>query len=217
VLGTATNNQVVTYTLKFSQAITASTLTASDITVTNGTLVANSLTQVDSTTWTVGVTTPSGTGSGTTAISVANASYTSTSGATGLGGAASQTYGVEPTPSSTGSSGGLGSGVMVDAYNSVTVLSTGRYVLAYNEVNNPSNNGNNGSRLAFEMWNANGTYIGYKFITTTTPAGWNTGYTHSLQKLATMVHTQQFGWQVLKVLLHRNLMQAVTWSVVVLA
>jgi hypothetical protein len=64
-----TNGSTVTYTLKFSEAIKASTLTASDLTVTNGSLVAGSLTQdaTDPTKWTVKVTAPTGTAVGSTA------------------------------------------------------------------------------------------------------------------------------------------------------
>ena len=87
-----TNGTQVTYTLKFSEAIKASTLTETDLTVTNGTLVAGSLTQVDATTWTVKASAPAS-GSGATAISLTDGSYTSSVGVNGLGNSATQAFG----------------------------------------------------------------------------------------------------------------------------
>ncbi|MGV0984163.1 MAG: Ig-like domain-containing protein [Limnohabitans sp.] len=85
------NGTQVTYTLKFSEAIKASTLLESDVTVTNGTLVAGSLTQVDATTWTVKASAPA-TGSGATAITLADGSYTSATGVAGVGSSGTQGY-----------------------------------------------------------------------------------------------------------------------------
>ena len=86
------NGTEVTFTLKFSQAITASSLTASDIVVDNGTLVANSLIQVDATTWTVKAT-AAATGVNAMSLSIADGSYTSAAGTNGTGGSGVQTYG----------------------------------------------------------------------------------------------------------------------------
>ena len=85
------NGTQVTYTLKFSEAIKASTLTEIDVTVTNGTLVAGSLTQVDATTWTVKATAPA-TGSGATVINLVDGSYTNAAGVAGLGSSGTQSY-----------------------------------------------------------------------------------------------------------------------------
>ena len=96
-----TNNATATFTLTFSEAIDASTLTAADITVTNGTFV--SLTQVDATHWTVVAKAPVS-GSGVMAVSVADASYKSLAGVDGLGSAATQAFGTgAPSPIITGS------------------------------------------------------------------------------------------------------------------
>ncbi|CAN1496974.1 Cadherin_repeat domain containing protein [Burkholderiaceae bacterium] len=85
------NNANTTFTLTFSEAIDAATLTAADITVTNGILV--SLTQVDATHWTVVAKAPTA-GSGVMAVSVADGVYQSLNGVDGLGGASTQAYGV---------------------------------------------------------------------------------------------------------------------------
>jgi hypothetical protein len=85
------NNSDVTYTLTFSEAINASTLTESDITVTNGSLKAGTLTRVNDTTWTVQATTPT-TGSGTQILELTGA-YAAKSGAAGDNGNASQGFG----------------------------------------------------------------------------------------------------------------------------
>ncbi|WP_233260963.1 S-layer family protein [Limnohabitans sp. WS1] len=102
------NGTQVTYTLKFSEAIKASTLTETDLTVTNGTLVAGSLTQVDATTWTVKASAPAS-GSGAVAISLADGSYTNAAGVNGLGNSATQGYGNIPLAATTVEIGGAAS------------------------------------------------------------------------------------------------------------
>jgi hypothetical protein len=107
------NGGTTTHTLTFSEAIDASSLTASDIKVTNGTLVAGSLTQVDSTHWTVQTTAPAS-GSGALAISLDNGSYTSAKGVSGMGGSGTQDYGVTTANSTFDGATPLGTGTFFD-------------------------------------------------------------------------------------------------------
>lgn len=87
-----TNNGTVTYTLKFSDAINTSTLTESDFNVTNGSLVANSLHQVDDVTWTVQAKTPSS-GTNLMSLTLDNNSYKSLNTKDGLGASSVHAYG----------------------------------------------------------------------------------------------------------------------------
>jgi hypothetical protein len=84
-----------TFTLTFSEAIDASTLTAADIMVTNGTF--QSLTQVDATHWTVVAKAPAS-GAGVLAISLADASYKSLLGVDGSSGSGTQPFGTSSMP-----------------------------------------------------------------------------------------------------------------------
>jgi VCBS repeat-containing protein len=98
---TVANNTEVTYTLTFSEAIVGTSLTESDLSVTNGTLKAGSLTKVNDTTWTVIATTNASTAtvaSGGMALNLANGSYTSTAGVAGAGGTGVQYFGTLPAP-----------------------------------------------------------------------------------------------------------------------
>ncbi|WP_161499671.1 S-layer family protein [Limnohabitans sp. TS-CS-82] len=101
-LTATTNNTNATFTLTFSEAIDASSLTAADITVSNGTLV--SMTQVDATHWTVVAKAPMS-GTGVMAVSLADGAYKSLAGVDGLGGSDTQAYGVgSPSTVITGTS-----------------------------------------------------------------------------------------------------------------
>ena len=84
------NNNFATFTLTFSEAIDASSLTEADITVTNGSFV--SLTQVNATNWTVVAKAPVS-GDGVMAVSVADGAYKSLGGVDGLGGGSIQAFG----------------------------------------------------------------------------------------------------------------------------
>lgn len=87
-----TNNGTVTYTLKFSDAINTNTLTASDFSVTNGSIVANSLQQVDATTWTVQAN-AAATGDSMMSLTLNNNSFKSLNAKDGLGASSSHAYG----------------------------------------------------------------------------------------------------------------------------
>lgn len=87
-----TNNGTVTYTLKFSDAINTVTLTESDFSMTNGSLVANSLHQVDAVTWTVQAKTPSS-GTNLMCLTLDNNSYKSLNTKDGLGATSIHAYG----------------------------------------------------------------------------------------------------------------------------
>lgn len=78
----------VIYTFQFDQAVTG--FTATDVLVTNGT--AGTLTSVDAKTWTMMVTSPTS-GANVTTVSVADGSFTATTGgASGIGASDTQAY-----------------------------------------------------------------------------------------------------------------------------
>jgi methionine-rich copper-binding protein CopC len=123
---TTGNNTQLTFTLKFSEAVDPSTLTTEDLNVVNGTLVPNSFTQVDSTTWTAQVTTPTS-GSSATVLSLSDNSYKAMSTAIGLGGSGVQAYGALGTGASPGS--GYSSGT--NSYSAIGAFTNGSTVFAY--------------------------------------------------------------------------------------
>ena len=89
---TVANSTDVTFTLTFSEAVKASTLTEADLSVTNGTLKAGTLTKVSDTVWTVQATSAA-TGSNSMALTVADGSYTNTTGVVGSGNTGTQGVG----------------------------------------------------------------------------------------------------------------------------
>jgi hypothetical protein len=92
------NGAITTFTLSFNEPINEATLTESDLSVINGTLVANSLTKINSSTWTVQVQAPA-TGSGSMAVLMAASNaYTDLAGASGAGGVGVQAYGSAVSP-----------------------------------------------------------------------------------------------------------------------
>jgi VCBS repeat-containing protein len=150
------NGTEVTFTLKFSQAITASSLTASDIVVDNGTIVANSLTQVDATTWTVKAT-AAATGSNSLAVSLADGSYTSVSGASGIGNSATQAFGASTAQTALSSVSVAGSAAgernFAAAFNTNTIatLADGGWISVV---------GRDENSIFFQRYDASGAAVG---------------------------------------------------------
>jgi VCBS repeat-containing protein len=127
------NGTELTYTLKFSKAINAASLTASDLKLTGqDTTFASVLTKVDDTTWTY---TAKAAASGSTpmVLSMADATYTSTTGEQGLGGSDVQGVGTAPGPvPGTGTQVNTKNlGLMYSFDNAIETLSDGGWVATY--------------------------------------------------------------------------------------
>ncbi|PUE47864.1 hypothetical protein B9Z47_08355 [Limnohabitans sp. 2KL-1] len=150
---TVPNGAITTFTLSFNEAISDASLTAADLSVINGSLVANSLTKINSSTWTVQAQAPA-TGSGSMVLTLANVGYTDLAGAAGAGGAGVQAYG-DVVPVAVG--GTAVAGPVIDGAYAMNTAPTGWTIVAASPDMNDYNNSTWGGPSAIA--NLNGTSL----------------------------------------------------------